>query len=136
MELTVEHLGGVQFEIAARGHRLVCDQPVENGGADRGISPPELLLASLGTCAGYYAAEYLRARSLATTLSIRVAADKSAQPARLSAFRVEVDVPGILDERHRDGVLRAVKKCLIHNTLTQAPGIEVSVLRPAVTTAA
>ena len=31
----------------ARGHRLVCDQPRENGGADAGLTPPEFLLASL-----------------------------------------------------------------------------------------
>jgi organic hydroperoxide reductase OsmC/OhrA len=28
------------------------DQPVENGGHDEGMTPPELLLASLGSCAG------------------------------------------------------------------------------------
>lgn len=48
MEVRVEHLGGVQFEITARQHRIVSDQPAENGGFDEGMTPPELLLASLG----------------------------------------------------------------------------------------
>ena len=38
----------------------------ENGGFDEGMTPPELLLASLGSCAAYYAAEYLRQHKLAT----------------------------------------------------------------------
>jgi uncharacterized OsmC-like protein len=46
----------VWFEASARGHRVVCDQPPDNGGSDRGMTPPEYLLVSLGTCAGFYAA--------------------------------------------------------------------------------
>ena len=64
MEIDIRHLGGVKFEAVTRGHRIICDQPVENRGSDSGMTPPELLLASLGTCAGFYAAEYLRARGL------------------------------------------------------------------------
>lgn len=52
MEVTVEHINAVQFEIRARGHVIASDQPVENGGYDEGMTPPELLLASLGSCAG------------------------------------------------------------------------------------
>jgi putative redox protein len=54
MKVTVEHSGSVQFEISARGHRIVNDQPVAAGGFDEGMTPPELLLASLGACAGYF----------------------------------------------------------------------------------
>ena len=42
------------------------------------MTPPEFMLASLGACAGYYAAEYLRARSLSTEgLEVRVTAEKA-----------------------------------------------------------
>jgi hypothetical protein len=34
MEVLVEHLGAVQFEIKAQQHKIVCDQPSENGGFD------------------------------------------------------------------------------------------------------
>jgi uncharacterized OsmC-like protein len=131
MEITINHLGDVSFEASARGHRLVCDQPPGNGGQDSGMTPPELLLASLGTCAGFYAVQYLRTRGLsAEGLSVRVEADKAAQPARLGAFRIEVTAPG-LDERHTTGVLRAIRSCLIHNTLLNAPLIETMVNSPA-----
>ncbi|HVN04259.1 MAG TPA: OsmC family protein [Bryobacteraceae bacterium] len=124
--MTVRHLGGVLFEAAARGHRILCDQPVENHGDDTGMTPPEFLLASLGTCAGYYAAEYMRTRALSPDgLSVRVEAQKATGPARLDSFRIEVDAPG-LDPQHAAGILRAVKACLIHNTLTHAPAIEIA----------
>jgi putative redox protein len=66
MEVLVEHLGAVQFEIRARSHRIVSDQPAENFGHDEGMTPPELLLASLGSCAAFYAAQYLRKHRLAS----------------------------------------------------------------------
>ncbi len=130
MEVTIQHRGGVKFEAGTRGHRVVCDQPPENGGADSGMTPPEYLLVSLGTCAGFYAAQYLQARALPChDLEVRVSAEKATQPARLAKFRIEVTVPG-LDVNHQAGVLRAVKACLIHNTLIHAPAIETVVSTP------
>jgi uncharacterized OsmC-like protein len=124
MEVIVKHLGNVKFEASTRGHSVICDQPPDNGGSDQGMTPPEFLLASLGTCAGFYAAQYLKARNLpADGLQVTVHADKLLQPARLGQFRIEVFVPG-LDAHHEAGILRAVKACLIHNTLLHAPAIE------------
>lgn len=127
MEAFVEYLGGVKFRAAARGHGVICDQPSESGGDDAGMTPPEFLLTSLATCAGFYAAQYLRARSFsAEGLSVHVSAEKGALPARLASFQIEVNAP-VSDERRREGLLRAVRSCLIHNTLLHAPSIDVVV---------
>lgn len=127
MEITVKHLRDVQFEASTRGHSLICDQPTENGGYDEGMTPPEFLLASLGTCAGYYAVQYLKARSLVCPdLEIKVSAEKASQPARLGSFHIEVLAPSV-DAQHEAGLLHAVEKCLIHNTLLNTPSIEIAV---------
>ena len=127
MEVTAQHLGGSKFDLAARGHHVICDQPLENGGSDVGMSPPEFLLASLGACAAYYATQYLEARKLpAQDLVVKVSAEKAAHPPRLSSFRIEVSAPA-LDDNRNAGLLRAVKACLIHNTLLGKPGIEVTI---------
>ena len=154
MEVTVQHLGGVRFEAAARGNRVICDQPALQGGEaqgppdsapnvkehpcsrvsaartcacslrDTGMTPPEFHLVSLGTCAAFYATQYLAARSIEHRgVEVKVSAEKGAQPARLTNFRIEVTVAG-LDPSHQPGVLRAVKACLIHNTLLSVPAIE------------
>ena len=127
MEVTIKPIGtGVQFEAGARGHKLICDQPRANGGDDAGMTPPELLLASLGTCSAYYALQYLKSRSLPTeALTVKVSAEKAALPARLSSFRIDVEIPG-LEERHLTGIRRAIEKCLIHNTLLHSPAVEVA----------
>ena len=37
-------------QIASGHHRLTADEPIALGGSDSGVSPHELLLASLGAC--------------------------------------------------------------------------------------
>ena len=124
MEIRVQHLEGVQFDVSARDHRARCDQPAEFGGSDSGMTPPEFLLAALGTCAGYYALQYLKLHSLSSQgLEVAVSADKVKAPARMDHFRIEVTAPSI-EERHEAGLLRAVDQCLIRNTLLNAPSVE------------
>jgi uncharacterized OsmC-like protein len=128
MEAIIRYTGGVKFEAEARGHKVLCDQPLNNGGQDAGMSPPEFLLVSLGTCAGFYASQYLKTRSLPVEdVKVRVVAEKAMQPARLGSFRIEVAVPE-LDPKHQEGVLRAVKLCLVHNTLLEKPQIETTLV--------
>jgi uncharacterized OsmC-like protein len=131
MEVTVEHLGVLQFEVKARQHAIVSDQPPENGGHDEGMTPPELLLASLGSCVGFYAAQYLREHKLAMEgTRVRVTADKLKDPARIGNFHIEIETPAVLTKQHRDGVENAAHHCLIHNTLLHPPNIVIEVTHP------
>ena len=126
MEVTVQHLGDVKFEAVTRGHRVMCDQPLDNGGADSGMTPPDFLLASLGSCAAFYAVQYLRTRNLdASGLEVRVAAEKLKQPARLGNFRIQVVCPTVLTEEQEQGMMRSVHHCLVHNTLLNPPEIKI-----------
>ena len=131
MNAIIRYLDGVRFECESRGHKVISDQPLENGGDDAGMTPPELLLGSLGACAAFYAAQYLRIHKLPVEgLVVRVAAEKAAQPARIGKFRIDVDSPEAAKPGVSEGLLRAAKKCLIHNTLMIAPVVDVVVNAP------
>jgi uncharacterized OsmC-like protein len=126
MEVKISHLEGVKFAIQARSHVIVCDQPLDNGGEDSGITQPELLLASLGACAAYYALQFLKTRNLAQTgVEVSVTAEKLSQPARLGNFHVQVMSPVPLSAEQTEGIKRSVQRCLIHNTLLSLPEIRV-----------
>ncbi len=127
-EVTVEHLGGVQFEIKARQHSILCDQPPEKKGEDRGMTPPELMLASLASCAAFYAIAYLRKKELPTEgTRVRVTAEQVKAPARLDNFHITVELPPGLGEEHCRGAEDSVHHCLIHNTLLQPPSIALEI---------
>jgi uncharacterized OsmC-like protein len=118
----------LQFEIKARQHTIVSDQPLESGGFDEGMTPPELLLASLGSCAAFYAAQYLRKHQLATEGTIvRVTAEKAKYPARLDNFRIALDIPCELRPSDLEGIEQSVQHCLIHNTLLHTPTISIEI---------
>ncbi|MDR3752845.1 MAG: OsmC family protein [Terracidiphilus sp.] len=124
MEVKITHLDRVKFAIQSRSHTILCDQPAENGGEDSGMTPPEFLLASLGSCAAFYAVQYLKTRNLAETgVEVTVTAEKLKQPARIGNFRVHVACPISLTEEQTEGLMRSVHHCLVHNTLLTPPEI-------------
>ena len=126
MEVRVKQVDGVRFSIQSRSHTVLCDQPAENGGQDSGMTPPEFLLASLGSCAAFYAVQYLKARKLALGgVEVSVTAEKLKQPARLGNFRVQVTCPVPLTADQEAGLMRSVESCLIHNTLLSPPEMRI-----------
>lgn len=126
MQVRIKQIDRFKFGIEARSHTVICDQPVENGGNDAGMTPPEFLLASLGACAEFYAVQYLRTRKLDDRgVEVAVTAEKLMQPARLGNFRVEVTCPTPLSADQMEGLMRSVHHCLVHNTLLSAPKIEI-----------
>ena len=131
MKVQVSHLGQVKFNIQSRSHSILCDQPVDNGGEDAGMTPPELMLASLGSCAAFYAVEYLKTRNLADRgVEVSVTADKLKHPARLGNFNIHVTCPVQLTEEQTQGLMRSVHHCLIHSTLLTPPEIKIELALP------
>ena len=101
------------------------------------MTPPELMLASLGACAGYYAVDYLKRLKLPMDgISVRTTAEKVPGPPRLDQIHIELECPGAVQEQHQNGLLEAVRRCLIHNTLLHTPNIQVELVVPAVRNAA
>lgn len=121
MEVRITHRGGVEFAAEARGKAVWSSATRGAGGADDALMPTELLLASLGTCAGYYAAKYMLKEGLPMEgFAIRVKADTLRDPPRLGNFRIAVSAPGV--PAGRAAALREeVLHCTVHNTLTADP---------------
>jgi uncharacterized OsmC-like protein len=131
MEVKITHLDQVRFAIQSRSHTIICDQPAENGGEDTGMTPPEFLLASLGSCAAFYAVQYLRTRNLAQSgVEVTVTAEKLKQPARVGNFLIHVVCPVVLTEEQTEGLMRSVQHCLVHNTLLAPPEIKIELAMP------
>lgn len=98
------------------------------------MTPPELLLASFGSCAAFYASQYLRKFKLATEgTRVGISADTVKDPvARSDNFRIAVETPLELKDYYRAGVERALHHCLIHNALLHPPQIAIEINEYAV----
>jgi uncharacterized OsmC-like protein/alpha/beta superfamily hydrolase len=122
---------GFTQEVFARRHHFLADEPAAYGGADKGPSPYELLLASLGTC---------------TSMTLRMYADRKEWPlegvrVRLDHDRIhakdceictdderegadridhidrKIEVLGELDREQRERLLEIAERCPVHRTL-------------------
>jgi putative redox protein len=126
MEVRVKKIDGLKFSVEARSHKVICDQPLDNGGQDEGMTPPEFMLGSLGACAEFYAVQYLRSRKIDDAgVEVTVTAEKLMKPARLGNFRIRVTCPALLSPEQTEGMHRSVHHCLIHNTLLSVPQVEI-----------
>jgi len=126
--VTVRHLGGDRLGIQVRGHELLADQPLEEGGEDTAPTPTELFLGSLAACVGFYAERFLRRHGLPTAgLAVTCEWAWAQSPARVGGVELTVDAPGLTPER-RLAFERVIEHCTIHNTLRQPPEVRTKVI--------
>jgi len=82
------------------------------------------MIASLGLCAGFYAASYLKRHNINDEgLTIEVDSQELKEPSRVSRFDVKVKVKADLSVEARTGLLASVKRCYVGNTLKGNPEI-------------
>jgi uncharacterized OsmC-like protein len=125
--VAVRHVDGDAYAITARGHEVLTDQPVADGGSDAAVTPTELLVASLASCVAFYAGRYLLRHGLdraglAVTAEFDTAADR---PARVGAVRLRITVPGGVPAQRTDALLAVASHCTVHNTLRQQPDVSI-----------
>ncbi|MBI3811455.1 MAG: OsmC family protein [Nitrospirae bacterium] len=129
MEIT--WIKGVQLDVKVRGHRILTDQPLEEGGTDEGMTPVEMLVASLGSCIGYFAVRFYQRHEFKTA-GLRVAMEwgYAEQPHRIGSLTAHVHLPVKLDSTMRDRLQKVLDGCTIHNSIRIAPKIEVRLSTP------
>jgi ribosomal protein S12 methylthiotransferase accessory factor len=127
MELNIRFPGGLEVEADMDGHTVLTDQPEAVGGAGAAPSPFDLFLASIGTCAGYYALRFCQARGLATDdVTLKLTAEKDPAVKRVRHVAIEIELPPDFPPRYREAIVRATDQCSVKKHLLDPPEIEVT----------
>ena len=132
-DVSVRHLDGDRFLIGIRGHEVLVDQPIEDGGEDRGPTPTELFVAGLASCVGFYAERFMRRHGLEVDgLTVDCDFEMSAdRPARVAAVDLRVRVPAGFREDRLEALRRVVEHCTVENSIRQAPLVRLALaMRP------
>ena len=114
--------------------QLVSDEPVEQGGADSGANPYELLLAALGSCTSMTLRMYANHKKLdleaieVTLRHSRVHLDdcKTCDDKNTLVDKIDrkIKLVGRLDDDQRKRLLEIADKCPVHKTLVNEIVIE------------
>jgi putative redox protein len=111
---------GYEHEVEIREHRLIVDEPEDNGGGDQGPTPTELLAASLASCTAITIEMYADRKGWDLG-EVEVTADfteaNGDDPAK---FTVDIRSPAELTEEQRDRLLTIAHKCPVHRALMGA----------------
>ena len=118
---------GFVQEITAGRHQLRSDEPVSQGGTDRGPTPYDLLLAALGSCTSMTVGMFARRKQWPLTrVTVRLSharvhardcATCETEQAMLTVIDREVEFEGALSDEQRARLLAIANRCPVHLTL-------------------
>ncbi len=121
--------GDMLFESVMGNHTLTIDVPPAMDGKDRGPTPPEVFIASLGSCVGAFVASYCADRGIdATDMRVDVSFDKAENPARLVNLQVTIIMPYAECKNRRQALQRVAEHCPVHETIETMEGVEMKII--------
>lgn len=129
--IKTEYKGDMLFETQIGEHRLKIDVPANMGGKDRGPMPPQLFIASLGSCVAALIVDYCNHHGTdASDMSVDVSFDKVENPTRLTNIKVHVELPHVdCDDARREKALhRVAELCPVHATIETVQDIEFEIV--------
>src|SRR5690606_15882410 len=121
-------------EVRAGRHRLTADEPQAQGGGDLGMTPYDLLTASLAACTAMTLRIYADFKRLdLARVDVRVrhervhekdCEDCEQEGHRIERLAREITLSGDLDDAQRSRLLEIADRCPVHKTLTGRLRIE------------
>jgi len=117
MRAVARQTKGFTHELKVRDHKLISDEPKEDGGDDAGPSPQELLAASLASCTAITMEMYAQRKGWNTDgmeIDVDYTPADRGSPTR---FQLVMRMPAHLSEEQVEKLRVIAAKCPIHRTL-------------------
>jgi putative redox protein len=117
------------FQTNIGHHSILMDVPDVMGGKDRGVTPPQIFMASLSSCIGAFVANYCKEHNIdATDMTVEVSFDKIANPTRLVNIKARVELPHAEIGKREEAVRRVALHCPVHESIKVFEGIDLEIL--------
>lgn len=133
MNMQIGFPGGVKVEARFRDHFILTDQPQKSGGDNAGPQPFDTFLASIGTCAGFYALHFCQKREIDTEgLAIELETVRDPETKRLSRINLHLTLPPSFPDKYEKAIVRAIDQCAVKKAIQDPPDIETVICVPTV----
>jgi len=121
---------GVRVSARCGDHEVIFDWNEERGGTNQGMSPGELLCASLGACTVMTIVRYCRTVGIPVAdVTAEAAYESDEKGTRADRYKIRVSLPGGAPGREK-AIPRAAKRCYVEKTLENPPEIEIKIEGP------
>ncbi|MGP8214369.1 MAG: OsmC family protein [Bacteroidia bacterium] len=122
-------LGSTDYEMVGivRGHKVIIDEPTENGGQDKGPDPTEYLCIALASCTVATLKMYINHKKL-TVDKISVEVDKITTEDKKNIFKRKLHIEGPFDAAIRERLVQIANACPVHKILSQANTVETELM--------
>lgn len=126
MEINVNFLDNLRLEAKFDDFTVLTDQPIRYKGDGSAPSPFDYFLASSALCAAYFVRVYCLARDIPTD-NIRLSQNNIVDPEDRynQIFKIQVELPEDLPEKHRQGILRSIDRCTVKKVVQTGPTFEI-----------
>lgn len=126
MKMNMTFPGGMAVAAEFEGHVVHTDQPEHVGGGGSGPAPFDLFLASIGTCAAFYALRFCQKREIAADeLAVSLEAIRDSEGKRFETLAIEVRLPPGFPPKYKQAIVRAIDQCAVKRHILEPPAIEV-----------
>jgi putative redox protein len=125
--------GGIGHEhyisrLSMRGHLIVADEPVANGGKDTGPTPTELVLSGLAACTASTLRMYADKKGwdverIDLEISIHIEKTETGQISHLESI---INITGNITTEEKTRMIEIAQKCPVHKLLSNPILIQVS----------
>lgn len=127
MRLSVSYHGGARYDITSGKHRVVTDQPVEDGGHDAGMSPVELFVGSVAGCVGYFVGQFCARHDISRDgLAVDAAWTMAEGPHRVGAITLAIHLPHRITPEQKERLLKVAHGCTVHQSLAGVPKVTIA----------
>jgi putative redox protein len=124
MEITFD--GGKVVTAHSHGHKIMTDQPVDNGGGNTAPAPYDLFLASIGTCAGIYVKSFCDNRNIPTDgIKIIQSYEWNQETGLPVKIKLDIKLPSDFPEKYKASLIHVADLCKVKKTLADPPKFEI-----------
>jgi putative redox protein len=118
MKLSVAYQGGTRYDLVTDRHRVVTDQPVEEGGTDAGMSPVELFVGSVASCVGYFVGQFCARHDISREgLKVEAEWTMAEGPHRVGQVQLAIRLPHRVTPELKERLLKVAYGCTVHQSL-------------------
>ena len=125
MTMEISFPGGKKVDANFKGFTIKTDQSEKDGGGGSAPTPSFLFLASLGTCAGYYALNFCQKRKIDTQkLNLVLDFKTNKKTHMVENIRMTLTLPPDFPEKYIPAIVKAVDLCYVKKHLHEPPEFE------------